>query len=836
MLHLLQNPLGGDGTMAVYEDYIWLTYEGERTPGARDYFECISKIQALYDTAMNLISTARKKGTIIPIDDENLKNTNLIVSAPDLSVLSDTPEELRDKFDTVTQFFDDFDNMRKMMMGTKVTLADGLIWGFWRDSYGETCGLDEATEFDVQTSPSREGIPNYGTRHGYGDETPLVEWPLRSFEQTGVTYYVGAASFAEIDAVSRVPSYPNSIPDDEWARRALDPAEDDDQFQRPLDLRRMQDIQRFVRASSNRILNSVILYIPPSSMEGEDPSVMLQSPGQGIEPTLTIDIGKFLQRHDDGVRRTWQDNPYRDLRPIMILDGQHRTRGGATSPEGKNKRVPIVILPPDITLSEVARIFTEINTGSEELQKLLQLHLRHRFALASRKKEKDFRAWEPMNAKDPRRKVCRANRLSYELAAMCCSDEEGALHKRIRFMDVGSGGTNVVTNAQEFNLIASRWFSGLAPFGSEDVGLEEAYPIVSSYFRAWQIVVDRETEDSQMSWEDGLSRWYANPQKGTSGKPTPSYITMQIPFKAVLMTFPLAFELASKRQKTGNTPTQEDFIEVLKPLQHLDWNNIEILKTHYGTGKYSHLDLYEWFSWALQDYSTNGKAHPNEQAWNPDTQSPDDCLPGRGFFSPISSKLVQIHPTMLQGGLWPVPGDRIHFWSPLVPNACRVVEWQVSIDGEATPSEKRVADADGSLLTVPATRQLSEASTFTITAFWSRSQSGRLSPAGKSHITISKDEDGFIRITDKDGVETETPKHTEEIGALESLEEGDYLVSTNFGEGPLLPPPPPNSPRAPSSISLAPARFRVPWCSDCFHGNDCTAQHCQVRDRDIPTA
>ena len=82
------------------------------------------------------------------------------------------------------------------------------------------------------------------------------------FTQTGVSYYVGAASFSEIDSVSRVPSYPNDVGDLEWAYRVLYSTEDDEEVSTPLKIfQRMQAIQDFVSEWDNRILNAVILFV-----------------------------------------------------------------------------------------------------------------------------------------------------------------------------------------------------------------------------------------------------------------------------------------------------------------------------------------------------------------------------------------------------------------------------------------------------------------------------------------------------------------------------------------------------------------------------------------------
>ena len=823
--------------MSAIEDYSWLVENEEKSSGMLDYIECMMEIEKKHDKAKKMTADAAKKGVVIATDNSELVDTCLMWPNFDASVLSLGPDELRDRFSIVIDFFEEFDREREKLMSAKTSLAEGIVWGFWRQSYGTQCGLPETTEFTVQFSPARDGVPNFGTRHGYEEETPVVEWALRSFEQTGVNYFVGAASFAEIDALTRVPSYPNSVSDEEWAKRALDPEPDDDQFQRPLDLDRMQDIQAFVRPIANRILNSVILFIPPESVEGDDASVVLEDKGKGAA-RLTVDVGKFTQRHDDGVKRSWEQKTQRDLRPIMLIDGQHRTRGGAISPEGKDKRVPVVILPSEIGLAEVARVFTEINTGSEELQKLLQLHLRHRFALASAKLDKDFSHWQSLDG-GRRRQRCRANRMSYELAARCCSDGDGAIHRRIRMMDVGSGGTNIATNAQEFVGLAHQWFMPSGPFGAEATDLDFAHGVVSDYLRAWQMVADHEAVGIDPWPDPETNRWYPQPQKGTSGKPKSPYITMQIPFKAVLMTFPLAYELAvasMPQEQDKRIPGRDNFIQVLQPLQALDWSQIDRIKQAYGTDKYTQFDLYNWFSWALQDYSKNGVIHPLDKVWNPDDPRPEDCMPGRGFFSPTSSDLVQVHASVETGDLWPTEGDSLHFWSPLVPNACRTVQWQLNVDGEATPAQTKAVSDDGSLHTIGTTVDLARASIFTVDVFWSRSRSGRMAPAAKTTLKIAKDDDGYVSIIGADDKPVKRAKPPKNIAELEALDEGEYVIAADYGEGAIMPPPPPNQLREASGESRAPSRFRIPWCTACFFGLDCTKNHCAVRDRGIPKA
>jgi hypothetical protein len=819
-----------------YEDYTWMKNDDETNSGFQDFFECISKITEKMDSAKSMMKDAKKKGVELTTDPQTLIDTGFTLTKPEIDLLSLEPDDIRDRYTDVVEFFEAFDEERAAHTSIKTRLSEGMLWGWWRDSYGDTCGLDGVVEFDVQRQGEIDNdIPNYGTRHGYGDETPVVDLELVPFTQTGVIYYVGAASFAEIDAVSRVPSYPNSVDDVTWSKRALQPSDADDQFQRPLDIGRMQDIQQFVRPFSNRILNAVILYIPPDSIEGEKASVKLdQNPD---DARLVVDVGEFLETHDDGIRRTWgQDHPHPDLRPVMLLDGQHRTRGGAISPEGKDKKVPIVVLPPTFTLADAARVFTEINTGSEPLKPLLQLHLRHRFALASREIPKDFRDWTALDKADSRRQVCRANRLSYELSARCCGDPEGALYGRIRMMDVNSGATNVATKADVFHDIASGWFRSGAPFGSEEVDLDLAHRVVSDYFRAWQRVADHEDIEDIEPWSDTTNRWYPIPKKGVSGKPKAPYITMQIPFKAVMITFPLAYELASIKAYDGNPPGLDEFLEVLRPLHALDWTHVATIKDAYGLDKHTHLDLYNWFSWTLQDYSDNDILYPADQVWNPDDPDPALCKPGRGFFSPASPELVQIHPPGYLR-LWPSPGDTLHFWSPLVPNTNRMVEWHLSVENVPEPATTKNEPFDGSLHAIKATKRLADAGQFAVSVFWRRSQSGRLDPPARRSLIFTKGEGGLITVTDDNGKSVVAAAPPDDLDELEAMDEGEYVIAADFGEGTIMPPPPPNQPRTPSGKTKAPARFRLPWCSACFFGfPECKAQHCAFRDQGIPEA
>jgi hypothetical protein len=81
----------------------------------------------------------------------------------------------------------------------------------------------------------------------------------------------------------------------------------------------------------------------------------------------------------------------RDLRPLKIVDGQHRVRGMAMSSRGHSLTMPFVLITGDGSKSDrlmVAKIFTEINTNSVQLDALHQLYLRYKFSMPDQREGK----------------------------------------------------------------------------------------------------------------------------------------------------------------------------------------------------------------------------------------------------------------------------------------------------------------------------------------------------------------------------------------------------------------------------------------------------------------
>ena len=83
-----------------------------------------------------------------------------------------------------------------------------------------------------------------------------IEWEIYPFQTGGTTYYMGAASAKELDAVCRVPSYSHSSRHAELGAKVLSQPDDDQEWQRPLELDRRDDIMRFSGAHGE-IANSI---------------------------------------------------------------------------------------------------------------------------------------------------------------------------------------------------------------------------------------------------------------------------------------------------------------------------------------------------------------------------------------------------------------------------------------------------------------------------------------------------------------------------------------------------------------------------------------------------
>src|SRR5208283_5284441 len=121
-------------------------------------------------------------------------------------------------------------------------------------------------------------------------------------------------------AVCSVPQLPEEIDSADAGRRVLDRNLGGQEWQRRIEAKRVLAIKNFISDRANIIANSAILFASDSSAFTSD------SGGH-----VAIEPGEFLRR-EKGI---WTDRIGKhDLRPLWLIDGQHRVRGLAQSKEG----------------------------------------------------------------------------------------------------------------------------------------------------------------------------------------------------------------------------------------------------------------------------------------------------------------------------------------------------------------------------------------------------------------------------------------------------------------------------------------------------------------------
>ena len=144
-------------------------------------------------------------------------------------------------------------------------------------------------------------------------------------------------------------------------------------------------------------------------------------------------------------------------RPLNLIDGQHRVRGSARSQMGDILQIPFILIPSTYGPDNAARLFTEINTTSKELDKDHQLFLAHRFMISHHDRSLSMGAFIPgeNNFHD------RANRLSYEMAARL-SNTDNPLESQVQMLK--SNGTTNCIEITKWLQFSKQWFLPGGPY------------------------------------------------------------------------------------------------------------------------------------------------------------------------------------------------------------------------------------------------------------------------------------------------------------------------------------------------------------------------------------
>jgi DGQHR domain-containing protein len=502
-------------------------------------------------------------------------------------------------------------------------------------------------------------VPQGGgsSKHYYSGVPPPIQWTLTPVVQKGLTFYIGRAKVAEIDAVCSVPQLPKEIESEETALRVLDKNRGDQQWQRRLDPHRVLAISNFIDRPENIIANSAIIYAP------ECDAVRMEPVG-----VIRVDLSKFLVSKAGA----WTDHSGGlDRRPMWLIDGQHRVRGLAQSPDGIEIEIPIILFPPEFRLGRSAKIFAEINTLQTKLTPLHTLFMQHRFGIPSPVAKRDFGPWD---VEDARTFDSRANHLSFECAAYLTSQKGGPLYGLVKFLDQNSG-REYVSQAHQWVDFTRNWFLRGGPYPP---GCKETQAVcnaeVENFFRAFVATCNHG------EWPDGKERWSLNTWKK-------GLLQRQGPSQALLRLYPVVWTLA-RRETTRSPIPEQAFREVLRPLMWVDWMDLDLISTFSASGERARSALRIWMETAIR----HGRVYPRRAVMSRSNKSE----PGKGILSPPGNSKI----TVTSGTRWPTRGRSVKLSAVRPVNTLPTSKWTIL--------NSRRDDVTGDRSNVPAEGDIAE--------------------------------------------------------------------------------------------------------------------------------
>ena len=464
-------------------------------------------------------------------------------------------------------------------------------------------------EYHIRTEIPKKGATRDFATHYYHRCPEIQEWKMTKVNQKGREFLIGSIEVGQIDAFCSVPQLPKEMDSSTAASRILNKSKGAKQWQRRVDRKRVSAIKRFIGSSGdNLIANSVILYVPPDTdAVSSKGSKVIIDPSKYLGRTRSS--GKFSSRRGR-----------RDLRPIWIIDGQHRTRGLAQSREGISMKVPVILFPSDFKLSEAAKIFSEINTLQVNLSPLHKLFMQHRFSIAHTQSTRDFSF--PWKEDGKITNVnSRANHMAYECAAALSAKEGGALFNRIQFLDSNSANVTIM-KANSWVDYARKWFMPGGAYAPDTPQNQKwVNEEVGNFFEAFRSTSNHTGWKKAGAPNPSRPRW----SKSSANK---GVIHAHSSSKALLMIYNKAWR---KARSDGSVLTNEivpvaRFEEVLAPLKWCDWLAPEVNEIYKGAGEPPRTALILWMEAAID----HGKTYEYSEVMSDKLRS----KPGRGFLAP----------------------------------------------------------------------------------------------------------------------------------------------------------------------------------------------------------
>ena len=517
--------------------------------------------------------------------------------------------------------------------------------------------------------------------HLYNTVPPKIIWDLKKIQQKNHYFYISSANVDQIEQVSSVPALPKYMTSIEAGLRVLDKNRGVNEWQRRPIPKRIQSITEFAEIDSNIIANAPILFL------NEHKSINI------LNNRLEINFEKFLiyDEHqnyytDHRINEFEIDelnnleNNYSDLRPVWLIDGQHRVRGLSKSEVGSNLEIPVIILPPEFGLHNAAKVFSEINTLQESLKPLHKLFMQHRFQIPSPNTKRDFSPWIESSISQI---DSRANHFSYELICRLASDKNSILRDKIKILEQNDNSEYYVKADQWVNY-ARAWFLSGGPYSNISIWTKEReidiFNEVNAYFKAFIETVNHN------GWKDGKERWPSHSRNR-------SLLQSSTHFKVLIDLYSeVYFRITNSRE----VKHVNDFKKILAPFKNVDWIDIELKKMFGGGGEKGRTSLYIWMFDALK----SKESHPVKSE------------PGKGILSPPKKSEITVQ------GNWPSKSEDVVFKSVRPINARKKPTWIISDDKNETYNDiLKIKNSNESVLEYQSF--MDKIKSFRVTIIWS---------------------------------------------------------------------------------------------------------------------
>ena len=449
----------------------------------------------------------------------------------------------------------------------------------------------------------------------------------------GAMVYVGNSLASSLHLVCDVPAIPNDLSASETVSRVLDPNLERNQWQRALISNRVKHIQSFLRTGNTFFVNPVIIHLD----EHVNPNLAKVVSGENNQSILQVNLDNICS---DGILEGGD-------RPLKLIDGQHRVRGAARSNMGNLLEIPFILIPPTYAPDNAARLFTEINTTSKELDRDHQLFLAYRFWISHHDRDLTMGAWIP----EENNHHDRANRMAYLMAAKLSSNGS-PLASQIQMLK--SNGTTNCVDITKWLKYAKKWFLPGGPYDpnaefDEDYIEEE----LENYFSAWISVIGN-------SWI----------KHGNPGWNQRTIFQQKTHFRVLLKRFVQIYSLTRNRVGDGML-SESDFLTTLRPLKNLKSESTEIRSAYHKSSEFYWQCMDAW----VEDAIEHGTEYPENQVMSRTERS----QPGKGVLSPPAKPenwTIEDDPR----GNWPT--DRSRYIQVQRPSNCHTTLKIQILNGE----------------------------------------------------------------------------------------------------------------------------------------------------------